>query len=192
MENRLISRFKWALTTELQAPDFETKVAILIKKAEKEGIRIPSEIINYISENLTGSIRELEGALISLLAHATLAKEDITFDFAKSKIDHLAKKPKKEITIKHIQKVVCDYYNINMDALQSKNRKREIVQTRQIAMFFAKKFTKYSLSTIGSEIGGKNHATVLYADKVIKDQLSYDKALKSQIDDIEKRIETYK
>jgi chromosomal replication initiator protein len=192
MENRLISRFKWALTTELQAPDFETKVAILNKKAEKEGIVITAEIINYIAENLTGSIRELEGALISLLAHATLAKENITFDFAKSKIDHLAKKPKKEITIKHIQKVVCDYYNINIEALQSKNRKREIVQTRQIAMFFAKKFTKYSLSTIGSEIGGKNHATVLYADKVIKDQLTYDKTLKSQLDDIEKRIETYK
>ena len=111
---------------------------------------------------------------------------------AKTKIDHLSRKPKKEITIKHIQKVVCDYYNINFEAIQSKNRKREIVQTRQIAMYFAKKFTKYSLSTIGAEIGGKNHATVLYADKVIKDQLSYDKNLQSQIEDLEKRIETYK
>jgi len=192
LENRLISRFKWALTTELQVPDFETRVAILQKKAEKEGIEMSSSIINYIAENITDSIRELEGALISLLAHATLVKEEITFEFAKSKIDNLAKKPKKEITIKHIQKVVCDYYNISIDAIQSKNRKREIVQTRQIAMFFAKKFTKYSLSTIGAEIGGKNHATVLYADKVIKDQMSYDKTLKSQVDDIEKRIETYK
>ncbi|MCD4793921.1 MAG: chromosomal replication initiator protein DnaA [Bacteroidales bacterium] len=192
LENRLISRFKWALTTELQAPDFETRVTILKKKAEKEGINISNEIINYIAENITGSIRELEGALISLLAHATLIKEDISFEFAKTKIDHLSRKPKKEITIKHIQKVVCDFYNMNIEAIQSKNRKREIVQTRQIAMYFAKKFTKYSLSTIGAEIGGKNHATVLYADKVIKDQLSYDKNLQSQIEDIEKRIETYK
>ncbi len=192
LENRLISRFKWALTTELQVPDFETRVAILKKKAEKEGIDISGTIINYIAENITGSIRELEGALISLLAHATLVKEEITFEFAKSKIDNLSKKPKKEITIKHIQKVVCDYYNVNLEAIQSKNRKREIVQTRQIAMYFSKKFTKFSLSTIGAEIGGKNHATVLYADKVIKDQLSYDKNLQSQIEDIEKRIETYK
>jgi len=192
LEDRLISRFKWALTTELQVPDFETRVAILQKKSEKEGIEMSAQIINYIAENITDSIRELEGALISLLAHATLVKEEITFEFAQSKIDNLAKKPKKEITIKHIQKVVCDYYNISLEAIQSKNRKREIVQTRQIAMYFAKKFTKYSLSTIGAEIGGKNHATVLYADKVIKDQMSYDKNLKSQVDDIEKRIETYK
>ncbi len=192
LDDRLISRFKWALTTELQAPEFETRVAILNKKAEKEGIEISSEIINYTAENITGSIRELEGALISLLAYATLMKEEITFEFAKSKIDRLAQKPKKEITIKHIEKVVCDFYNISQEALQSRNRKREIVQTRQIAMYFAKKFTKYSLSTIGAEIGGKNHATVLYADKVIKDQLTYDKNLQSQIEDIEKRIETYK
>jgi chromosomal replication initiator protein len=192
LENRLISRFKWALTTELQAPEFETRVEILNKKAEKEGIETSPSIINYIAENITGNIRELEGALVSLLAHATLAKEEITFEFAKSKIDHLALKPKKEITLKHIQKTVCDYFNITVDSLQSKNRKRDVVQTRQIAMYFAKKYTKYSLSTIGAEIGGKNHATVLYADKVIKDQLSYDKTLKTQIDEIEKRIEIYK
>ena len=192
LDDRLISRFKWALTTELQAPEFETRVAILNKKAEKEGIEISSEIINYIAENITGNIRELEGVLISLLAHATLMKEELTFEFAKSKIDRIAKKPKKEITIKHIQKVVCDYFNISLEALQSRNRKREIVQTRQIAMYFAKKFTKYSLATIGAEIGGKNHATVLYADKVIRDQLTYDKTLRSQLEDIEKRIETYK
>ncbi len=192
LEERLISRFKWALTSELQVPDFETRVAILNKKAEKDGIEVSSEIIHYIAENITGSIRELEGALTSLLAYATLIKEEISFEFAQAKIDRLALKPKKEVTLKHILKVVCDYYNVSIEDLQSRNRRREIVLARQVAMYFAKKFTKYSLSTIGAEIGGKNHATVLYADKTIKGQLSYDKNLKSQIEDIEKRIETYK
>lgn len=190
VSSRLISRFKWALTAELTAPDFETRVAILNKKAHFDGIVLDKEIINYIAENVTGSIRELEGAIISLMAHSTLIKEDITLEFAKQKIDQLVKKPKKDITINYIKKVVCDYFGVKVEDIQTKSRKQEIVQARQIAMFFAKKYTKASLSTIGAEIGNKDHATVLYANKTVNNLQETDKLYKSNIVGIDKRIQS--
>ncbi len=189
LNKRLISRFKWGLLAELTAPDYETRVSILKRKAYLEGITLKEEIINYIAENVLGSVRELEGALISLMAHSTFIKDEIYFDFAKDVIDKLTKRPKKDITISYIQKVVCDYFEIKPDAILSKSRKREIVQARQIAMYFSKKYTNASLASIGAEIGGKDHATVLYANRTVNNLSETDKTYKAFLNEIDKRIQ---
>ncbi|MCK5137054.1 MAG: chromosomal replication initiator protein DnaA [Bacteroidales bacterium] len=188
MESRLLSRFKWGLSADLQAPDFETRMAILKKKTYNDGIVLPEEVLEYISTHISDNIRELEGALISLLAQSTLNKKEITLDLTKEMIDKLIKSTKREISIDYIQKVVCNYYNIGLEQLQSKTRKREIVQARQVAMFFSKSLTKSSLATIGSQIGGKDHATVLHACKTVNNLIETDKRFRLQVDEIEKKL----
>jgi len=188
MESRLLSRFKWGLSADLQAPDFETRMAILKKKTYNDGIELPEEVLEYISTHISDNIRELEGALISLLAQSALNKKEITLDLTKEMIDKLIKSTKREISIDYIQKVVCNYYNIALEQLQSKTRKREIVQARQVAMFFSKTLTKSSLATIGSQIGGKDHATVLHACKTVNNLIETDKRFRLQVDEIEKKL----
>lgn len=188
LEQRLLSRFKWGLSADLQIPDFETRVAILHQKIYNDGIEIPREVVEYIATHITNNVRELEGALISLLAQSTLNKKEITLDLSKQMIDKLIKNSKREISIDYIQKVVCNYFNIPADMLQSKTRKREIVQARQVAMFFSKSLTKASLATIGSQIGGKDHATVLHACKTVNNLIDTDKTFRLQIDEIEKKL----
>ena len=188
MEQRLLSRFKWGLSADLQPPDFETRIAILQKKTYNDGIEMPEEVLEYIATHITDNIRELEGALISLLAQSTLNKKEITLELAKQMIDKLIKNTKREISIDYIQKIVCDYFNIPIDLMQSKTRKREIVQARQVAMFFSKSLTKSSLATIGSQIGGKDHATVLHACKTVNNLIDTDKRFRVQIDEIEKKL----
>lgn len=188
IEQRLISRFKWGLSADLQAPDLETRIKILKHKIYHDGIDMKEDIIEYIASNISINIRELEGALISLLAQSTLNKKEITLDLAKQVIDKLVKNSKKEISVDYIQKVVCDYFNITPDQLHSKTRKREIVQARQIAMFFSKSLTKSSLASIGSQIGGKDHATVLHACKTVNNLIDTDKRFKQTIDNIEKKL----
>ena len=188
LEQRLLSRFKWGLSADLQSPDFETRVAILKQKIYKDGIDIPDEVVEYIATNITNNIRELEGALISLLAQSTLNKKEITTELASEMIDKLVKNTRREISIDYIQKVVSEYFGLPNDVLQTKTRKREIVQARQIAMYFSKSMTKSSLSTIGSLIGGKDHATVLHACKTVNNLIDTDKRFKSQIEDIERKL----
>lgn len=188
LEQRLLSRFKWGLSADLQVPDFETRMAILKKKTYKDGIDLPDDVVEYIATHITDNIRELEGALISLLAQSTLNKKEITLDLAKDMIDKLIKNTKREISIDYIQKVVCNYFNIPVEHIQSKTRKREIVQARQVAMFFSKSLTKASLATIGSQIGGKDHATVLHACKTVNNLIETDKRFRIQIDEIEKKL----
>ena len=188
MESRLLSRFKWGLSADLQIPDFETRMAILKKKTYNDGIDLPEEVLEYIATHISDNIRELEGALISLLAQSTLNKKEITLELTKEMIDKLIKSTKREISIDYIQKVVCNFYNIAMDQLQSKTRKREIVQARQVAMFFSKSLTKSSLATIGSQIGGKDHATVLHACKTVNNLIETDKRFRQQVDEIEKKL----
>src|SRR3989339_223882 len=154
MEQRLLSRFKWGLSADLQIPDFETRVAILQKKVYADGIHMPVEVLEYIASQVTNNVRELEGALVSLLAQSTLNKKEITLDLVREMIDKLVKNTTKELSIDYIQKVVSDYFNIPIDLMHSKTRKREIVQARQISMYFSKSLTKFSLAMIGSQIGG--------------------------------------
>jgi len=188
MEQRLLSRFKWGLAADLQAPDFETRIAILKKKTYNDGIEMPEEILEYLASHITTNMRELEGALVSILAQSTLNKKEITLDLAKQIIDKLVKSTRREISIDYIQKVVCDYFNMQVENLKSKTRKREIVQARQIAMYFAKSLTKSSLATIGSVIGGKDHATVLHACKTVNNLIDTDKRFRLYIDEIEKKL----
>jgi chromosomal replication initiator protein len=188
LEQRLLSRFKWGLSADLQIPDYETRVAILKQKTYKDGILLPEEVVEYIATHITDNVRELEGALISLLAQSTLNKKEITLNLAREMIDKLIKNTKREVSIDYIQKVVCNYFDVPVDSLQSKTRKREIVQARQVAMYFSKNLTKSSLATIGSQIGGKDHATVLHACKTVNNLVETDKQFKNQIEEIEKKL----
>ena len=163
-------------------------MAILTKKTYNDGIEMPEDVLDYIATHITDNIRELEGALISLLAQSTLNKKEITLDLAREMIDKLIKNTNKEISIDYIQKVVCSFFNIGMEQMQSKTRKREIVQARQVAMYFAKSFTKSSLATIGSQIGGKDHATVLHACKTVNNLIETDKRFRIQIDELDKKL----
>lgn len=188
MEQRLLSRFKWGLLADLQKPDYETRLAILKRKAYNDGIELDEEIFEYLAANITNNIRELEAVLISLYAQSTLNRKEITLELARQMIDKLVKHSTREITIDYIQKIVCDYYRIPIDLMQSKTRKREIVQARQVSMFFSKSLTKSSLASIGSQIGGKDHATVLHACKTVNNLIDTDKHFRNQISDIEKKI----
>ena len=153
-----------------------------------EGIELPKDVTEYLAYSITTNIRELEGALISLLAQASLNKKAVTIELAKQMIDKFVKNTAREVSIDYIQKVVCDYFDLPIELLKSKTRKREVVQARQIAMFFAKQMTKSSLANIGAHCGGKDHATVLHACKTVNNLMDTDKRFKSYITDLEKKI----
>jgi chromosomal replication initiator protein len=188
MEQRLLSRFKWGLSADLQIPSTETRIAILEMKMDQEGIELPKEVIEYLAYSITTNVRELEGALISLIAQSSLNKKSITLDLAKKMIDKFVKNTAREVSIDYIQKVVCDYFDLNIELLKSKTRKREVVQARQIAMFFSKKLTKSSLANIGAHCGGKDHATVLHACKTVNNLMETDKTFRGYIDELDKKI----
>ena len=188
LEQRLLSRFKWGLSADLQVANLETRIAILEKKIYADGIEMPKDVIEYLAYNITTNVRELEGALISLVAQSTLNRKSITMELARQMIDKFVKNTTREISIDFIQKVVSDYFNLPLDLLKSKTRKREVVQARQIAMFFAKSMTKSSLASIGLQCGGKDHATVLHACRTVNNLLETDKKFRVYIDEIEKKI----
>jgi chromosomal replication initiator protein len=188
IEQRLLSRLKWGLSADLQPPDLETRIAILEKKLYHEGIELPKEVIEYLAYSITTNIRELEGALISLLAQSSLNKKFINLELAKSMIDKFVKNTAREVSIDFIQKVVSDYFDLPIELLKSKTRKREVVQARQIAMYFSKNLTKASLANIGLHCGGKDHATVLHACRTVNNLMETDKRFKQYIEDLEKRI----
>ncbi len=188
MKPRLLSRFKWGLAADLQLPDLETRIAILKKKLYHDGVEMPEEVIEYLAYNITTNIRELEGALISILAQSSLNKKAITLDLAKQMIDKFVKNTSREISIDFIQKIVSDYFNLPIELIISNTRKREIVQARQIAMYFSKKMTKSSLATIGFHCGNKDHATVLHACRTVNNLMDTDKQFRGFVVDIEKKI----
>ncbi|MGK0323340.1 MAG: chromosomal replication initiator protein, partial [Psychroserpens sp.] len=150
IEQRLLSRFKWGLSAELQSPDFETRVSILKNKLYRDGVEMEDDIIEYVAKHIKTNVRELEGAIISLIAQSSFNKKEITINLAKEIVEKFVKNTKREVSIDYIQKVVSDYFQMDVSTLQSKTRKRHIVQARQLAMFFAKKYTKASLASIGS------------------------------------------
>ncbi|MBQ0160493.1 MAG: chromosomal replication initiator protein DnaA [Bacteroidales bacterium] len=188
LEDRLTSRLKWGLAAELLPPDVETRMAILRQKLKNDGVEMSDDVIEYIAYNINTNVRELEGALISLMAQSSLNHRDITIDLTRQMIDKFVKSTNREVTIEYIQKVVCDYFNIPIDSIQSRTRKREIVQARQLTMYFAKKMTKSSLAIIGLQCGNKDHATVLHACKTVANLAETDKQFRYWIDDLEKRF----
>ena len=177
------------MTADLQQPGFETRMDILRRKIYKDGIEISDEVLEYIASHITNNIRELEGALVSLLAQSTLNRKEITIELASEMINKLVKNSKRELSIDYISKVVCDYFNMPVDSLQAKTRKREVVQARQLAMYFSKKHDQNrSLASIGSQIGHKDHATVLHACKTVNNLKETDKAFKLCVEEIEKKL----
>ncbi|WP_421753708.1 chromosomal replication initiator protein DnaA [Croceimicrobium sp.] len=188
MEQRLLSRFKWGLSADLQVPDLETRIAILNQKLYNDGVEMPADVIEYLAYSINSNVRELEGALISLLAQSSLNKKRITVELAKQMIDKFVKNTTREISIDYIQKVVCDYFDMPIELLKSKTRKREIVQARQLAMYFSKQLTKNSLASIGAQCGNKDHATVLHACRTVNNLTETDKRFRTYVEDLRKKL----
>ena len=189
-EERLLSRLKWGLSVELQKPDFTTRLNMLKARAFREGVRLSDDVLHFLASRIKSNFRELEGALISLIANATLAHKEITIDLAEQITEKIVGEQQNDVTIDKVQKVVCDYFNISRDDLVSKTRKRQIVQARQIAMYMSRNLINCSLSTIGAEIGGKDHATVLHACTTVNDLMATDKSFRQYVTDIEKMLVT--
>lgn len=190
LEQRLLSRFKWGLLAELLPPDYNTRIEILKAKSYKDGISLPEEVISYVANRVTTNVRELEGTLISLLAHSTLTNRKIDLNLAESLIEKLVTRNKPEITIDRIQKIVCDYFKIDSDKFLSSSRKRELVQARQIAMYLSRNHTNNSLASIGSLTGGRDHATVLHAYNTVCDLLDTDRSFRKFVVDIETQLKS--
>ncbi|MEJ2494181.1 MAG: chromosomal replication initiator protein DnaA [Ignavibacteriaceae bacterium] len=181
LDERLISRFQWGLTADIQPPELETRIAILRKKAEVYGMTVSGEILEYIASNITSNIRELEGCLIKILANASLSSKEITFELVKKTVNEIATDP--------ITKVVCDHFNIAENKIRDKTRKKEIVQARQLAMYLSKEMTNASLKTIGLHFGGRDHSTVIHACTSIENSKENDKSVREMIEDLKNQIE---
>lgn len=190
LNERLVSRFQWGLTTDIQPPDFETRIAILKNKSEAYGISLSNEIYEYIAHNITSNIRELEGCLIKLLANASLlSSNNIDFDLVKKTVKEIATNRSVNISIDLITNYVCEYFGVEENKVREKNRKKEVVMARQVAMYLSKKLTKSSLKTIGLHFGGRDHSTVIHAFNNIEKQLDKDLNLKESINSIKNKIE---
>lgn len=188
MEERLITRLKWGLTAELSRPDLDLRKKILKNKISHDGIIIPDEVFNFIANNVTENVRDLEGILVSLMANAVINNKEIDLPLTKRVICQAVKLEKKQFSVQSIQETVCKYFNLDQAAIQTNSRKREVVQARQITMFLSKKYTDCSFSHIGKIVGKRDHATVLHACKTIKDQIETNKEFRSTVEEIEGRL----
>jgi len=188
MEERLISRFKWGLSADLQAPDLETRMAIFEAKMNREGVELPNDVSEFICYNIKNNIRELEGVLVSLVAQSSLNRREMDLGLAKEVIKNFVKQINKEITVDFIQNLVADHFEVTVDKLQGKTRKRSIVIARQLSMYLAKKMTNQSLKAIGQNFGGRDHSTVIYSCKAVQDLLDTDMIFKDTVADLEKKI----
>jgi len=189
LEQRLITRFKWGLSAEIEKPDLELRKAILKNKIYRDGVDIPEEVIDYIAQNVTDNIRDLEGVIVSLLAHSTLTDCAIDIALAEKVVGNIVNvTPAGKITIEQIRDIVCEHFGLKIEDMLSQRRKRELAQARQIAMYLAKCHTKHSLSSIGEMIGKRDHATVLHACKVVTDLMEIDKHYRSCVQEIQKKI----
>lgn len=189
LDERLISRFQWGLTADIQPPDLETRIAILKRKAIDYGMNISSNILEYIATNITSNIRELEGCLIKLLANASLNSKDISLELARKTVKEIATDRKVVVTIETITKTVCNYLKIDENKLRDKTRKKEVVLARQLAMYLSKELTKSSLKSIGLNFGGRDHSTVIHACTTIEQNILLDNSLKELVDSLRTQIE---
>jgi len=188
IEQRLLSRFKWGLSAELQSPNFETRISILERKLFRDGVEMPQEVVAYIAKHITTNVRELEGVLVSLIAQASFNKKEFSLALTRQIVDKFVKNTKREVSIELIQKVVSKYFDMDVATLQSKTRKRHIVQARQLAMYFSKRMTKASLASIGSQIGKRDHATVLHACKTVDNLSETDKQFRKYVEELRQKL----
>lgn len=185
MEDRLITRFKWGMVAELEKPTIELRRNILRNKIRRDGLQFPPEVIDYIAQNVSDSVRDLEGVVISIMAHATIYNREVDLDLAQRIVKKISRNESKPITIDTIIDTVCSHFGLEPSAIHTKSRKRDVVQARQIAMYLAKNNTDYSASKIGTLIGGKDHATVLHACKTIRELREVDKTFRAEVDEIQ-------
>jgi chromosomal replication initiator protein len=188
IEDRLISRFKWGLNADLQAPDLETRMAILESKINDEGVDIPMDVLEFICYNVKNNIRELEGVMVSLLAQSTLNRRDIDLDLANEVIRNFVSTINKEITIEFIQQLVAEHFKLPVERLHQETRKRNVVIARQLSMYLTKKLTNKSLKTIGDEFGGRDHSTVIYSCKAVQDMMDTDLIFKDTVAELERKL----
>ena len=185
-EDRLLSRFKWGLSVQLTQPDYATRLAMLRSRAEREGVVIPDDVLEFIAGRVRKNFRELEGTLISLIAHSSVERGRPLMELAASITETLVGEEKSDVNMEKVQSSVCEYFNISREELVSKSRKRQIVQARQIAMYLCRNLiSNCSLAAIGSEIGGKDHATVLHSCMTVSDLMLTDRVFRKYVNDIE-------
>jgi len=189
IEERLISRFKWGLTADLTVPDFETRMAILLSKMDQGQIQLPSNVMEFICQNIKSNIRELEGVLIRIIAESSLNFKKIDIELAKEVVQNYVNQVNQELTVESIAKIVCEQYKIPVERLVGKSRQRQIVMARQTAMYFTKQYTQKSLKQIGEYFGGKDHATVLYSCNMAKYLIDSDLIFRERAENIEKKIQ---
>jgi len=189
MEDRLINRFKWGLCADLQEPDYETRFAILDEKIKKNDIDIPADVKEYICYNIEDNIRELEGVIITLVAQSTLNNKTVNTDLAKEVIEQFVSRSSKEISVNNIKKLVAEHFELPVEKLQGKTRKRSIVIARQLSMYLAKNFTNSSLKSIGNDFGGRDHSTVIYSLKAVQDLMDTDALFKDTVNTLEKKVQ---
>lgn len=188
LQERLLSRFKWGLTADLQQPDYETRMAIIQRKMLADGIYIPENVIEYLAYSIDTNVRELEGVLISLIAHASLNRVDIDLELAKQTLKNIVQDIDTEVGIDYIQKTVAEYFKLDVESLKAKIRKKEIVIARQVAMYFSKEYTNHSLKAIGYHFGGRDHSTVIHAVQSVNDMMDTNASFKSSVEELKKKL----
>lgn len=188
VDDRLISRFQWGLIVDIQPPDFETRMAILQKKSIDEGIELPNNIIEYLAKNITSSVRELEGSLISIIAKVTLDRRELTLDLARDVVYGIGGAEPKPVTIDEIKLAVADYYKLSVESIESKSRKHEITLARQMSMFIAKQLTQLSLKSIGASFGNRDHSTVLHSCQTIENYFATDSSIKLAHESLKRKL----
>ncbi|MBX2970909.1 MAG: chromosomal replication initiator protein DnaA [Cyclobacteriaceae bacterium] len=187
-QERLLSRFKWGLTADLQEPDFETKLAIIHRKMQADGIDIPTEVAEYLAYSVDTNLRDMEGVLNSLIFHATLLKKEIDLDLAKEVLKNIIREIQSDVSVDFIQKTVSEYFKVDLDAMKGKVKKREIVIPRQVAMYFCKRYTQLTLALIGENFGGRDHSTVIHALESVEDMMKTDSNFKASVEELGKKL----
>ncbi|MDD8019147.1 MAG: chromosomal replication initiator protein DnaA [Bacteroidota bacterium] len=191
LDERLISRFQWGLTADIQPPDLETRTAILRKKCDDDSVVIPDQVLDFIAANVTSNVRELEGCYTSILFKASLEGKEIDIDLARDVLRTIVNDVRSPLTVEEIQRIVAEFFDIPNDLLRAKTRKQEIVIARQVAMYIAKDLTNCSLKTIGLNFGGRDHSTVIHACQTVEEQIKIDTKFRSTIEQLKKKIEIH-
>lgn len=192
IEDRLRNRFEWGLIADIQPPDMETRVAILQKKAENEGVQLPHDVAFFLASNIDSNVRELEGSLTRLGAFSSLTKATITVELAKDVLRNTLKNAQQEITVENIQKTICDYFNVKIGDLKAKRRTQNIALPRQVAMYLCRKYTETSFPAIGDKFGGRDHSTVIHASKTIERKIKEDPHMQTTIEKLERNLNVRK
>jgi chromosomal replication initiator protein len=187
-QERLLSRFKWGITADIQEPDFETKLAIIHRKTQSDGIQIPRDVAEYLAYSVDTNLRDMEGVLNSLMFHATLLKREIDLSLAKEVLKNIVKEIQTDVSVDFIQKTVAEYFKVDLESMKSKTKKREIVIPRQVSMYLCKRYTQLTLALIGENFGGRDHSTVIHALESVEDMMKADSNFRNSVEELSKKM----